>query len=56
MPVAALAAELVSSAIGAGYVSEDFSTLLLEQARRSGMELVSEDIVVDDGLGSPAHA
>ena len=42
MPVAALAAEMVSSAIGAGHTSEDFATLLLEQARRSGVELVSE--------------
>ncbi|MDT5063956.1 MAG: hypothetical protein QOK02_111 [Mycobacterium sp.] len=54
MPVAALAAELVSSAIGAGHTSEDFATLLLEQARRSGVELVSEQADVDDGLGVPA--
>lgn len=51
MPVAALAAELVSAAIGAGYTTEDFATLLLEQARRSGVELVSEAADVDDGLG-----
>jgi 3-hydroxyisobutyrate dehydrogenase-like beta-hydroxyacid dehydrogenase len=56
MPVAALAAELVSSAIGAGYDTEDFATLLLEQARRSGTELTSEDIAVDDGLGTKTHA
>jgi 3-hydroxyisobutyrate dehydrogenase len=55
MPVAALAAELVTSAIGAGYDTEDFATLLLEQARRSGIELVSEDVPVDDGLGIQAH-
>jgi 3-hydroxyisobutyrate dehydrogenase len=55
MPVAALAAELVTSAIGAGYDTEDFATLLLEQARRSGTELVSEDVVVDDGLGTKTH-
>jgi 3-hydroxyisobutyrate dehydrogenase-like beta-hydroxyacid dehydrogenase len=54
MPVAALAAEMVSSAIGAGHTSEDFATLLLEQARRSGVELVSEEAVVDDGLGTDA--
>lgn len=52
MPVAALAAELVSSAIGAGHTTEDFATLLLEQARRSGIELVSENADVDDGLGT----
>ena len=55
MPVAALAAEMVSSAIGAGHTSEDFATLLLEQARRSGVELVSEQAVVDDGLGTNAN-
>lgn len=54
MPVAALSAEMVSSAIGAGHTTEDFATLLLEQARRSGVELVSEDADVDDGLGVPA--
>ena len=52
MPVAALAAELVTSVIGAGYADQDFATLLLEQARRSGMELTSEDVDVDDGLGT----
>lgn len=52
MPVAALAAELVSAAIGAGHTKEDFATLLLEQARRSGVELVSEEAEVDDGLGT----
>jgi 3-hydroxyisobutyrate dehydrogenase-like beta-hydroxyacid dehydrogenase len=54
MPVAALAAEMVSSAVGAGHTSEDFATLLLEQARRSGVELVSEQADVDDGLGPTA--
>ncbi len=52
MPVAALAAELVTAVIGAGYADQDFATLLLEQARRSGMELTSEDVDVDDGLGT----
>jgi 3-hydroxyisobutyrate dehydrogenase len=55
MPVAALTAEMVSSAVGAGHTSEDFATLLLEQARRSGVELVSENAVVDDGLGTDAN-
>jgi len=54
MPVAALAAEMVSSAVGAGHTTEDFATLLLEQARRSGVELVSEQADVDDGLGTAA--
>ena len=55
MPVAALSAEIVSSAIGAGHTTEDFATLLLEQARRSGVELVSEEADVDDGLAVPAN-
>jgi 3-hydroxyisobutyrate dehydrogenase len=50
--VAALTAALVASALGAGHRDEDFATLLLEQARRSGIELESEDANVDDGLGS----
>ncbi len=53
MPVAALAAQLVASAIGAGYDKEDFATLLLEQARRSGVELTSENADISDGLQSP---
>lgn len=51
MPVAALSAELVTAAIGAGHTTNDFASLLLEQARRSGMELVSENAEIDDGLG-----
>ncbi len=55
MPVAALTAQLVSSAAGAGYLDEDFAVLLLEQARRSGMQLQSEDVPVRSGLEVPAH-
>jgi 3-hydroxyisobutyrate dehydrogenase-like beta-hydroxyacid dehydrogenase len=50
MPVAAVTAALVASALGAGHRTEDFATLLLEQARRSGVELTSENAIVDDGL------
>ena len=50
MPVAAAAAALVASAIGAGYRTEDFATVLLEQARRAGITLEPEDTEVDDGL------
>ena len=50
MPVAALAAQLVASAIGAGHVKDDFASLILEQARRSGVELETEDAAVTDGL------
>jgi 3-hydroxyisobutyrate dehydrogenase-like beta-hydroxyacid dehydrogenase len=50
MPVSALCTELVVSAIGAGHVDDDFSVLLLEQARSSGLTLESENLKVDDGL------
>ena len=53
MPVASAAAALVASAVGAGHRTEDFAALLLEQARRSGIELTPEDVEVDDGLGDP---
>jgi 3-hydroxyisobutyrate dehydrogenase len=41
---------LIAQAIGAGYTSEDFATLVLEQARRSGYAIESENALVDDGL------
>lgn len=53
MPVAAAAAQLVESAVGAGYREEDFAALILEQARRAGMDIAPEDADVDDGLGWP---
>jgi 3-hydroxyisobutyrate dehydrogenase len=54
MPLAAAAAQLVESAVGAGYRDEDFAALIMEQARRAGMTLTPEDADVDDGLGWPA--
>jgi 3-hydroxyisobutyrate dehydrogenase-like beta-hydroxyacid dehydrogenase len=51
MPLASAAASLVASAVGAGYRTEDFATLILEQARRAGIELSAEQVEVDDGLG-----
>jgi 3-hydroxyisobutyrate dehydrogenase-like beta-hydroxyacid dehydrogenase len=50
MPLAAAAAQLVASAVGAGHADVDFAALILEQARRSGMMLQPEDVEVDDGL------
>lgn len=43
MPITAATDQLVLSAIGAGHTDEDFATLILEQARRSGYEIVSEN-------------
>jgi 3-hydroxyisobutyrate dehydrogenase-like beta-hydroxyacid dehydrogenase len=50
MPVSALCTEMVVSAIGAGYVDDDFAVLLVEQARSSGLTLEPEHIKIDDGL------
>jgi 3-hydroxyisobutyrate dehydrogenase len=52
MPLAAAAAQLVASAVGAGHRDLDFATLILEQARRSGMQLEPEGVEVADGLGA----
>jgi 3-hydroxyisobutyrate dehydrogenase len=50
MPLAAATDMLIAQAIGAGYTAEDFATLVLEQARRSGYAIESENTPVDDGL------
>lgn len=52
MPLSALCTELVASAIGAGYVDDDFAVLLLEEARSAGLVMTPENVVVDDGLGA----
>jgi 3-hydroxyisobutyrate dehydrogenase len=51
MPLSSLCTEIVKSAIGAGYIEEDFAVLLLEAARGAGVTLEAENIDVDDGLG-----
>jgi 3-hydroxyisobutyrate dehydrogenase len=50
MPIISATAQIVESAIGAGYLEEDFAVLLIEQARRAGMTLVSEQKNVLSGL------
>ena len=50
MPITAAAQQITASARGAGHVDEDFMILLIEQARRAGMTLVSEDKKVLSGL------
>ena len=55
MPVSALCTEIVKSAIGAGYVDEDFAVLLLEAARGAGLKMQSENKEVDDGLSGVAR-
>lgn len=56
MPLAAATDMLVAEAVGAGHTEEDFATLLLEQARRSGYDLVAENVPVDDGLAPEERA
>jgi 3-hydroxyisobutyrate dehydrogenase len=50
MPLAAAADMLVAQAVGVGYTEDDFATLVLEQARRSGYQIEPENVPVDDGL------
>jgi 3-hydroxyisobutyrate dehydrogenase len=50
MPLTALTRELVQSLIARGHVTDDFATLILQQADASGLKLVSENKTVDDGL------
>ena len=55
MPIAGATAQLVASAVGAGYLTEDFAVLLLEEARRAGVELEPENATVLSGLEVPDH-
>jgi 3-hydroxyisobutyrate dehydrogenase-like beta-hydroxyacid dehydrogenase len=50
MPLASLTRDLIQSMMGAGMTEEDFSTLLLQQAKVSGIELKPENKTVGDGL------
>jgi 3-hydroxyisobutyrate dehydrogenase-like beta-hydroxyacid dehydrogenase len=50
MPVASLVHQLVQSLVGHGYAEQDFAALLQLQAQAAGLELVSEDAEITDGL------
>jgi len=50
LPVTAITRDMVQRAIDAGHTDCDFSVLLHEQAKASGLELVSEDVDVGTGL------
>jgi hypothetical protein len=56
LPVAALTQQLVQEAVGRGHGAEDFAALLIEQARRSGLEPRPEEVAVDDGLAPDVGA
>jgi 3-hydroxyisobutyrate dehydrogenase-like beta-hydroxyacid dehydrogenase len=52
MPLASLTRDLIQQMIGYGMTEEDFATLLVMQARASGIELKPENVEVSDGLSS----
>jgi len=52
MPLAALTRDLIQQMIGYGMTEQDFSTLLLMQAKASGIDLKPENVPVGDGLSS----
>jgi 3-hydroxyisobutyrate dehydrogenase len=50
MPLTSITRDLLQQMIGHGMTEEDFSTLLLMQAKASGIELKAENVQVGDGL------
>jgi 3-hydroxyisobutyrate dehydrogenase-like beta-hydroxyacid dehydrogenase len=50
MPLTSLTRDLLQQMIGRGMTEQDFSTLLLMQAKSSGIELKPENVQVGDGL------
>jgi 3-hydroxyisobutyrate dehydrogenase len=52
MPLTALTRDLLQQMIGHGMTEQDFSTLLLMQAKASGIDLAPENKEVGDGLSS----
>jgi len=52
MPLASTTRDLLQTMIGHGMTEEDFATLILMQAKASGIELKPENVPVGDGLTS----
>jgi 3-hydroxyisobutyrate dehydrogenase len=50
MPLTSITRDLLQTMIGHGLTEEDFATLLVMQARASGVELMPENVPVGDGL------
>jgi 3-hydroxyisobutyrate dehydrogenase-like beta-hydroxyacid dehydrogenase len=50
LPLASVTRDLVQSMMGNGMTEQDFATLLLQQARSSGIALKPENVPVSDGL------
>ncbi|MFL0713517.1 MAG: NAD-binding protein [Microcella pacifica] len=53
MPVASVTRNLVAQEVGNGNVEQDFASLVLTVAGGSGLQLVSENADVSDGLEAP---
>jgi 3-hydroxyisobutyrate dehydrogenase len=52
MPLTSITRDLLQTMIGHGMTEEDFATLLVMQAKASGIELKPENVPVADGLSS----
>ena len=52
MPLTSLTRDIVQTLIGHGYTDQDFATLLLLQAKASGIELQPENVEIGDGLSA----
>ena len=50
MPLASITRDLLQQMIGQGMTEEDFATLLVMQAKASGLKLEPENVEVEDGL------
>jgi 3-hydroxyisobutyrate dehydrogenase-like beta-hydroxyacid dehydrogenase len=50
LPLASVTRDLIQSMMGSGLTEQDFATLLVQQARASGIELKPENVPVSDGL------
>jgi 3-hydroxyisobutyrate dehydrogenase-like beta-hydroxyacid dehydrogenase len=50
MPLASLTRDLIQSMMGNGMTEQDFATLIVQQAKASGLALEPENVPVDDGL------
>jgi len=50
MPLASITRDMVQTLIGHGYADQDFSALLLLQARASGLDIQPENVEMHDGL------
>ena len=50
LPLASVTRDLIQSMMGSGLTEQDFATLILQQARASGIELEPENVAVGDGL------